>query len=82
MGTFVRNIDITTKERVTVEEFWTMRGIVCDHKNGRKECVCEEERRSVPSPGDIAEFLVKHRGEIDFVTVVQNYREQPYLPFE
>ena len=81
MGTFVRNIDITTKERVTVEEFWMMRGIVYDHKKGRKDCVCEEIKLNCPSPGDIADFLVRHRGEIDFVSVVQNYREVKELPF-
>lgn len=81
MGTFVRNIEVTKREKVEIEEFWTLRGIVSDQKTGRKECVFEEVKKSVPSPGDIADFLVRHRDEIDFVSVVQNYREYKDLPF-
>lgn len=69
------------KTEIKIEQFWTIRGI-SNNKYDVKQVICEEEMNHAPDKNDIATFINKHRGLIDFVSVFVNYREAEFLPFE
>lgn len=69
------------KTEIKIEQFWTIRGIAIS-ENDVKQVICEEEMNHAPNEDDIATFIHKHREHIDFVSVIVNYREAQFLPFE
>ena len=73
---------VVKKTEIKIEQFWTIRGIHINPFTGAKEVECEEEMDHAPDENDIATFINNKRGLIDFVSVIVNYREAQFLPFE
>lgn len=72
-------ISETRLTKLTVEDYWTIRG-VSGCTGQPKKVVCEKEYDHNPSIEEIAGFL--NKSEADFASVEHNYRLEPELPFD